>query len=89
MLRIDRVLNNLLSNAVKYTDAGSITVTVDGDATSLIIEVADSGRGMSEDDLVRSFAADGSMQTTSCAGWFESGGGHDPAGRTTLDRLLN
>lgn len=45
------MLGNLLSNAAHFTDAGRITVRVDGDR----IEVRDTGIGMSADVLERAF----------------------------------
>ncbi len=41
-----RVLENLVSNAIKYTDAGSVTVTVERSDGKLLISVADTGRGI-------------------------------------------
>ena len=60
--RIRQVLVNLISNAIKYTDKGSVTFTIDGsytaeDAYSLILRVADTGRGIREDDRKRLFEA--------------------------------
>ena len=52
-LRLRQVLLNLLSNAVKFTPAGG-TVTVSGRVDSsgdVIVSVADTGIGMSEQDL--------------------------------------
>ena len=54
--RIRQIMLNLLSNAVNYTDRGHIAVSVkmvksDDNAVLLAIEVADSGRGIKEEDL--------------------------------------
>jgi len=58
--RIRQILLNLLSNAVKYTDKGfvslSMTGTVsDGETVTLNIEVTDSGRGISQQDIEKLF----------------------------------
>jgi signal transduction histidine kinase/CheY-like chemotaxis protein len=54
-LRLRQVLQNLLSNAVKFTLQGSVelrlSVLTDGDSPSLVIEVADTGIGVSQDRL--------------------------------------
>jgi signal transduction histidine kinase len=51
-LRLRQVLINLLSNAVKFTEAGQVTVTVACDAArGLTIAVADTGIGMSPDEI--------------------------------------
>ena len=58
-LRIKQILNNLLSNAIKYTDTGSIEFTVQGvrdeKGFTLIMSVADTGKGIKKEDLERLF----------------------------------
>ena len=56
-MRLKEVISNLLQNAVKYTDQGSVTVRVEKLPTkdSLLIEVADSGMGISEQHLTSIF----------------------------------
>ena len=58
--RIRQVMLNLLSNAVKYTDTGFISLSVNmakesEDALTLIIEVADSGGGIKQEDMATLF----------------------------------
>jgi len=50
--RLHQVVSNLVSNAVKYTEAGSIVFGVRSNSSShLEIDVADSGIGMTPEDL--------------------------------------
>ncbi|MBN2584010.1 MAG: GAF domain-containing sensor histidine kinase [Planctomycetes bacterium] len=49
------VLSNLVSNAVKYTEAGSVTVTVDADEEHALLTVADTGMGIPEKDMAKLF----------------------------------
>ena len=52
---VDRILNNLISNAVKFTEAGSITVAVEPAGKHVVIRVADTGIGISEEFLPHLF----------------------------------
>ena len=61
-LRIKQVLNNLLSNAFKYTESGKVTLSVETeydpenkDQITLVLSVADTGLGMTEEQLERVF----------------------------------
>lgn len=55
-LRIKQVLLNLLSNSIKFTDrGGSVKLEVKRDRATLVIEVSDTGRGMSADFLPKVF----------------------------------
>lgn len=61
-LRLRQVLANLVGNAVKFTEAGAVTLrlvagAVEGDRQALRLEVADSGIGMTPDELGRVFEA--------------------------------
>ena len=53
--KLKQVLLNLLSNAVKFTAAGRVLVRVRAEADALHVMVADTGSGISEDDLPRLF----------------------------------
>ena len=55
---IQRILRNLTDNAIKFTPSGgSVTVTVEQGTTSAMIEVADTGIGMSEEFQERMYDA--------------------------------
>ena len=56
-VRFRQILLNVLTNAVKFTDAGgSVQVDIGDDtAGTVVIRVADTGIGMSDDDLERVF----------------------------------
>ncbi|MFP2928341.1 sensor histidine kinase [Pyxidicoccus sp. 3LG] len=49
--RIDIVFQNLLSNALKFTQKGGVTVRVREDATDVVVEVEDTGPGISPQDV--------------------------------------
>jgi two-component system sensor histidine kinase BaeS len=54
--RLEQIVVNLLSNALRYTDAGGrVTVTVEPQGDEAILEVADTGIGISAEDLPRVF----------------------------------
>lgn len=47
----ERVIENLVSNAVKYTERGSVAVRVRrGPLDTIVVEVSDTGTGISEED---------------------------------------
>ncbi|WP_293574186.1 ATP-binding protein [Phaeobacter sp.] len=60
ILRLRQILSNLVSNAVKYTETGRIDVDIfaepSGRKTRLIVQVKDTGRGLSAEDLTQLFS---------------------------------
>ena len=71
-LRLRQVLDNLLSNALKYSPGGTeVVVRATANADSAEVEVADLGRGVSEDDRHVLFTLFGRV---------DSGDGRDTAG---------
>ena len=54
--RLKEVISNLLQNAVKYTDKGSVTLRTERlSSSSIMVEVEDSGIGISETHLASIF----------------------------------
>ena len=54
--RLDQVIGNLVGNAVKYTrPGGRIEVRVGADGDEAVLEISDTGVGMSPDVLARAF----------------------------------
>jgi signal transduction histidine kinase len=59
-MRLRQVLNNLMSNAMKFTGEGAITLRLRGwenelDGHALLIEIVDTGPGMSQAQMARLF----------------------------------
>ena len=60
--RIKQILINLINNAIKYTDEGSVILSIDGEYSTgdeyrLRMRIADTGRGISEEDQKHLFEA--------------------------------
>lgn len=53
--RLSQVILNLVSNAVKFTETGQITVALICEQSSIILQVKDTGVGISEDDAKNLF----------------------------------
>jgi signal transduction histidine kinase len=49
--KLERVMRNILSNALKFTHSGGVTIDYGTDKDRFFIEVADTGRGISQEDL--------------------------------------
>jgi signal transduction histidine kinase len=71
ILRIDEVMDNLISNAIKYTPTnGSILVetTWDKDKNHIVYSVSDTGQGLSEEDIKKTFQKGTTLSSTPTAG---------------------
>lgn len=53
--KIEQVIDNLVSNAVKYTSEGTISLNYSREGDEVVVEVEDSGPGLSEEHLQRLF----------------------------------
>jgi two-component system phosphate regulon sensor histidine kinase PhoR len=53
--KISQVIINLLGNAIKYTKEGEVTISARRDDGRVLVEVADTGIGISKDDLPKVF----------------------------------
>lgn len=53
--RIEQIIDNLLSNAVKFTEAGTISLNACYNEGKLLLEIKDTGIGMTEETLSRIF----------------------------------
>jgi len=55
--RVDRILDGLLSNATKFTHEGSVTVSSRMDGSAAVLEITDTGIGISESYQANLFEA--------------------------------
>jgi signal transduction histidine kinase/CheY-like chemotaxis protein len=62
--RLKQILSNLVSNALKFTRQGAVSVSVARLNEKVVIEVADSGIGMSLDQLSRLFVPFAQAETS-------------------------
>ncbi len=61
---VTRILTNLLVNAVDYTDTGSVTLSAQRNDGGLVLDVADTGRGIPADKLDLVFEKFGRVEKT-------------------------
>ena len=61
---ITRVVTNLVSNALKFTTEGSIVIRTRKDESSIEVAIADTGCGISKDDLGKLFKKYGQLKST-------------------------
>ncbi|MDI1324986.1 MAG: ATP-binding protein [Algoriphagus sp.] len=52
---LEMILNNLIGNSIKYSEKGGIILSVDRRRNNLLLEIEDTGVGMSEDFLLKVF----------------------------------
>lgn len=55
--RLYRIVSNLLSNAIKFTATGSVTLSMRYDHGNLLLQVKDTGHGMTAEETTRVFNA--------------------------------
>jgi len=53
--RVRQAIGNLVTNAIRYTDGGTVTITADGTQSDILLTVADTGPGISPEDLPHVF----------------------------------
>lgn len=74
-LMIEEIIENLLSNAVKFThENGKVLIRVNKESeTKIIVEVIDTGQGLSEGDIRNAFVRGAKLSASPTAGESSSG----------------
>lgn len=54
-IRMNEVFQNLIDNAIKYTPEGSVTVRLTGDASTIQLQIQDTGPGIAGEDIPHLF----------------------------------
>lgn len=62
--KLIEAVSNVMNNAVRFTEKGSITITIDSRANYGILEVKDTGRGLSADLLPKIFTREQTLSGT-------------------------
>jgi two-component system, sensor histidine kinase len=52
---LERIVRNLLDNAIKYTDRGGVSISAARAAEAILVDIADTGRGIPEEEQKRVF----------------------------------
>ncbi|MBN1521099.1 MAG: HAMP domain-containing protein, partial [Candidatus Aureabacteria bacterium] len=55
IFKMEQVFINIIDNAIKYTEKGSIDIMIKKNMRNLIVEISDTGIGISQEDIPRIF----------------------------------